>query len=109
MKIVNLRWRETMKLKARIFCAQGPQEIFVPFDAEVRVQASLHKDAGAAERDGFIDLFADFVYRAHIGIRRAGAAIEGAEGADHVADVGVVDIAVDDISDDVVRMMAPAN
>src|ERR1043165_6380512 len=39
----------------------------------------------------------------------AGPAIERTEGADHVADVRVVDVAIDDVSDDIVRMAARAD
>jgi hypothetical protein len=64
------------------------------------MQTSLHQNAGAAQGDRFIDLFTDFVYRAHVGIGRAGPAIKRAEGADDVADVRVIDVAVDDVRDD---------
>ena len=40
--IVNLRRRETMKLKLGILRAQGAQKIFVPLDAKVGMQPALH-------------------------------------------------------------------
>src|SRR5262249_52910392 len=88
---------------------QSAQQILVPLNAKVRMQASLHQHAGAAEGDRFVDLFADFVYCAHIGIRCARSPVEGAERADDVADVRIVDIAVDDVGDDVFGVTAPAN
>ena len=93
-----------MQLKARILRAQGAQKIFVPLDTKVRMKATLHQNAGATERDRLIDLFTDFIYRAHVSIGCAGPAIERAEGADHVADVCIIDIPVDDVGDNVVGM-----
>ena len=73
------------------------------------MQPALHQNARAAQRDRLVNLFANFIERAHISVRRAGPAIEGAERADDVADVRVVDVAVDDVGDDVVGMLALAN
>src|SRR5437016_3699961 len=109
MNVVNLWRRETMQLKAWILRAQGAQEIFVPLDAKIRMQPTLHQHAGAAERNRLVDLFANLFYRAHVSVGRAWPAIECAEGADDVADVRVVDIAINDVGDDVVRVAAPAN
>ena len=88
---------------------QRSQQIFIPFDAEVRMQSALHQNAGAAERNRLVNLVADFVDRAHVSVRRARPAIERAERAHDVADVRVVDVAVDDVGDDVVRMSSLAN
>src|ERR1051326_1361794 len=83
MKVVNLRRREAVQLKAGIFRAQVAQEIFVPLEAEVRMQSALHQHAGAAERDGLIDLFADLVEGAHVGVGRARPSIKGAKRTDY--------------------------
>ena len=105
---MNLGRRETVQLKSRILFTQRAQQIFVPLDAEVRMQSTLHQHAGAAERDRLVDLLADLVERADVSVGRAGTAIERAEGADDVADVRVVDVAIDDVGDDVVRVAARA-
>src|SRR5262249_13343257 len=73
------------------------------------METSLHQHAGSAQRDSFIDLCADFFHRPDVSVRRPRPAIERTESAHDVADVRVVDIAIDDVSDDVVRMTAAPN
>ena len=109
MDVVNLGRRKAVELKRRILRVQRPQQIFIPLDAKVRMQAALHQHTGAAKRDRLVDLLANFLERADVSVRRARATIESAEGTDNVADVGVVDVAVDDVGDDVCRMPALAN
>src|ERR1051326_5706143 len=109
MDVVNLRWREAVQLEAGIFCAQRPQQVLVPLNAEIGVQSALHQNASAAERNRLVDLFANCVDRLHVGIRRAGPPIKRTERADDVADVRVIDVSVDDVSDYVGGMLALAN
>src|SRR5882672_321219 len=73
------------------------------------MQAALHQNAGAAECDRFIDLLADFLQCPDISVRRTWPAIESAEGANYIANIRVIDIAVDYVGDDVVRMSLLAN
>src|SRR5689334_22003435 len=108
MDVMNLRWREAVQLKSRILRAQRAQQIFVPLDAKIRMQTALHQHARAAKRDRLVDLLANLVERADVSIRRTGPTIERAERADDVADVCVVDVAIDDVGDDVVGMAARA-
>src|ERR1044072_5652998 len=98
-----------MKLKRWIFWMKRTQQVFVPFDAEVGMQSTLHQNSGTAKRNRLIDLLADFFECANVSIRRARPAIGRTARAQHVADVGVVNIAVDDVSDDVVRVSTLAN
>src|SRR6185503_11480383 len=109
MDVVNLGRREAMQLKAGILRTQGSQKIFVPLDPEIRVQSALHQYTRAAERDRLVDLFANSIERLHVGIGRAGPPVERAERAHNIADIRVVDIAIDDIRDDVVGMSALAD
>ena len=109
MQVMNLWRREAVQLKTGILSAQGTQKIFVPLDSEIRMQSALHQHARAAQRNRFIDLGADFVNSADVSIGRARPAIESAERADHVADIRVVDVAIDYVSNDVVGMTLPAN
>ena len=76
------------------------EEVFVPLDLEVGVQAALHEDAGAAQIEGLLDLVEDDFLGEHVAFGVAHGAVEGAEGAVLGAEVGVVDIAVDDVGDD---------
>ena len=109
MQVMNLWRRKAVQLKARILRAQCAQQILVPFNAKIRMQSALHQNARAAQRNRLVNLRADFIDGADVSIRRTGPAIECAEGADNVADICVVDVAIDDVGDDVVRMAAPAN
>src|SRR5438552_106443 len=104
MEVMNLRRRETMQLKARVLRTKRAQKIFVPLDAEIRMQSTLHQNAGASERDRLVNLRANLIYRAHVGVGRTWPAIERAESADDVADVRIVNVSIDDVGDDVVRM-----
>ena len=73
------------------------------------MQSTLHQHARAAERNRLVDLGADLIDGADISVGRARPAIERAERADHIADVRVVDVAIDDVGDDVVGMTLLAN
>src|ERR1044072_4976166 len=109
MDVVNLRWRKTMQLKVWILRTQRSQQVFVTFDSKTRMQSSLHQDPGSTQRDRFVDLFANLIDRSHIGVRRARPAIESAKCANDVADIRVIDVPIDDVSDDVVRVAALPN
>src|SRR5258708_2654053 len=109
MQVMNLRRREAMQLKSRILRAQSAQQIFVPLNPKVRMQPALHQNACATQRNRLVDLLANLIDSAHVGVRRAGPSIERAERADDVADVRVIYVAIDDIGDDVVRMTTLAN
>src|SRR5258708_36571232 len=104
MKVVDFRRRKTMQLKTRVPRGQGPQQIFVPFDAKGRVQSALHQHTRAAQGNRLVNLRANLVDRAHVSIRGARPSIKRAERADYIADVRVVDVAIDDVSDDVVGL-----
>src|SRR5689334_4496029 len=73
------------------------------------MQPALHQHPRAAERDRLVDLLADLFERANVSVRCARSTVERAERADNVADVRVVDVAIDDVSYDVIRMAARAN
>ena len=59
------------------------------------MQAALHQDLVAAQRDRLADLLEQHVAIQHISLGVVDLAIERAEIADRRADVGVVDVAVD--------------
>ena len=71
------------------------------------MKAALHEDAGTAHLLGLGDFFVDFFEREDVALFGAGdvfaffgeRAVEGAEGAVLGAEIGVVDIAIDDVGD----------
>ena len=85
------------------------EEVFVPFDLEIGVQAALHEHAGAAQVEGLLDLVEDGLLRQHVAFGVAHGAVEGAEAAILGAEVGVVDVAVDDVGDDALGMPLAAH
>ena len=93
----------------RIALLDAAEQILVPLDLEIGVQAALHQDAGAAQvevswifcEDGFLGQNVALGV-AHGPVERAEAAILGAE-------IGVIDVAVDDVGDHVLGMPAAAD
>src|ERR1041385_3279955 len=72
------------------------------------MQPALHQYARAAECDRLVDLFADLFEGTDVSVGRARSTIKRAERADDIADVRIVDVAIDDVGDDVVRVAAGA-
>src|SRR6266446_2472105 len=109
MEVMNLRRGETVKLKPRVLRTKRAQKIFVPLNSKVRMQPALHQHARAAERNRLVNLRANLVDRAHVGVGRARPAIERAESTHDIADVRIVNVSIDDVGDDVFRMTRLAN
>src|SRR5437879_8080679 len=109
MEVMNLRRREAVKLKTRILRAKSAKKIFVPLDPKIRMQSALHQNACATERNRLVNLRANLVDRAHVGVGRARPAIERAESTHDVADIRIVNVSIDDVGDDVIRVTRFAN
>src|ERR1051325_5451084 len=73
------------------------------------MQAALHQYPGSTECDGFIDLLINLVKRSYICVGCTGSPVKRAECAHNVADIRVIDIPIDYVSDDIVRMTLCAN
>ena len=86
-----------------------PEQIFVPGDRQLGVQAALHQNFDAADIHHFLNLLEDDLARQNVAVLMAGDAIKVAEPAAHPADVGVVDVAAHDVGDNRLRVLAPAN
>ena len=63
---------------------------------------ALHEDLRAAQGEGLLDLLVDLIEGDDVGVGVVFDAVEGAELAIDVADVGVIDVAIDDVGDDLV-------
>ncbi len=87
---------------------QSPEQIFIPFDIKIRMKPALHQHAGTAEVDRFIDAFADLVDGMNICVRLSGPAVKRAKRADDVADVGIINVAIDDVGNDIARILSLA-
>src|SRR6202034_4164328 len=98
----DLRRGVAMQMNLRKAVFNSAQHFLVPVDLEVGMQATLHEHAGAAEFDGLADFFVDGVELKNVTFFRGVVfqrAVEFAEGAVLGAEVGVVDVAVDNLSD----------
>ena len=89
-------------LKLGKFVFDVRQQIEIPLLGQLGMMPALHQNLRAAERDGFLDLLVHLVERDDVGIVVLFHAIKRAELAIDVADVGVIDVAIDDVGDDLV-------
>ena len=78
-----------MHVEARELRLDVREQIQIPLLRQLRMMPALHENLAAAERDGLLDFFVQLVERDDIGIIVLLGAIERAELAIHVADVGV--------------------
>src|SRR5262249_50269325 len=88
----------------RIAFLDSRKQAFVIVDLEVRMDASLHENSRPAESKRFLDFLEYDVIGKNISFSIAFDAIERTESAEFFADIGVVDIPVDDVADNVIRM-----
>ncbi len=98
-----------MQAKRRIALLDGAKEILVPLERQVGVVTALEQQLTAAERDRLVDLAEDLLEAEHVAFGRSDGPIERAEVAARDADVRVVDVAIDDVGDDPVRVLAGAD
>ena len=82
-------------------------QLEIPLERDVGVVSALQQDLHAADRLALVDLGADLLEAEHVAFAVLGPAIERAELAVGDADVGVVDVPVDDVGDHVLRMLPP--
>src|SRR5262245_41482486 len=80
-------------------------QVEVPLERDVRVVPALNQDLHAAERLRLLDLGADLLERKRVSLAVLGSAIERAEAAIRYTNVRVVDVAIDDVGDRVMRML----
>src|SRR5213596_3117978 len=93
---------ETVNVHLRKFAFDVVQQIEIPLLAQFRVMPALHQNLRAAERDRFLDLLVDLLVRDDVGIVVPLSAIKGAEFAIDVADIRVIDVAINDVGDDLI-------
>src|SRR5450432_4071553 len=85
------------------------QQVFIPFDFEIGVQAALHENAGAAEAERLADLIENDLVRMHVAFIVPWRAVERAEAAVLGTEICVINVAVNDIADDPVRVQLAAD
>ena len=92
--VEDLRRRQRVEVD-RVARLDVGEEVLVPLDPQVRVVAALQQQRRAAEVERLLDLAEDHRLRQHVALRVHRAAVERAEVAVGDAEVGVVDVPVD--------------
>ena len=105
----HLRRRQRVQLELRIALLDRAEQILVPRQRQIGIVAALQQQLDAADGDRLVDLPEQLVEAEHVALRRSDRPIERAEVAPRDADVRVVDVAVDDVGDDAVGMLARAD
>ena len=105
--MINFRRAEAVDVDLRKVALDVAQQFFVPLELELRMQAALHQNLIAAELDRFLNLLQQLVALEHVAFRMLRRAIERAEIADRRADVRVVDVAIDVVGANRLRMQPP--
>src|SRR2546423_10885136 len=90
-----------MQDERRIGRLDRGEGLFVPLDAEVWTVPTLQHDLGGAEVDSLSTATQDLVERTGPTLLVLGRPVEGAELAGSHTDIGVVDVAIDDVRRDV--------
>ena len=91
-----------MNIDVRILFANVLQQVDIPLERQFRMMPALHQNLNPARGGKFFQFLINLLERKHVMICILFGAIKGAKFAVDVTDVGVIDIAIDDIGDDVV-------
>ena|SRR3989338_3190024 len=83
-----------------------PEEVFVPLKGEFGVVAALQEDPRAAQGKRLLDLFVDGLVGEDVGLGVPLFAGKGAKGTGDSADVCVIDVAVQEITDPVLIFLS---
>ena len=101
-KMNKLARAESVNVDLRKFVPNVREQVQVPLLVELRVMAALHQDLRATERDRLLDFLVDLVEGDHVRVVLFFRPPKRAELAVHVADVGVVYIAIDVVGGDLI-------
>src|SRR6266853_1815326 len=93
---------EAVNVDLRELPFEVTEQIQIPLLGQFWMMAALHQDLRAAKGQRLLDLPIDLIERDDVGVVVLLGAIKRAELAIHVADVGVIDVAVNDIGDYVI-------
>src|SRR3954453_17110300 len=98
-----------MQLEGRVLLLHRTKQVLVPFERQVWIVAALEQQLPTAQRDRLVDLPEDLLEPEHVAFRRTHRTIKGTEVTARHADVRVIDVAIDDVSDDLVGVLASAH
>src|SRR5438552_4157096 len=99
-EMLKLRWTKAVDINMRIFFANVPEQFEVPVERQRRVVSALHQDLNTTRGGKFVQFLIELLASEHIVIFILLGAIERTKLAVNVADVRVIDVTIDDVSDD---------
>ena len=105
-QVDDFRRGQRVELERRIALLDRAEQILVPRQRQVGIVAALQQQLDAADGDRLVDLPEQLVEAEDVAFGRSDGPVERAEVALRDADVRVVDVAVDDVGDDAVGMLA---
>ncbi len=103
----HLGRREAMDVD-RVMPLDVAHQVQIPLEGDVGVVAALKQDLHPADGLALVNLPTDLLVTQDVPLVMLGPAVERAELAIGHAHVGVVDVPVDDVGDDVLRVQPPA-
>ena len=101
-KMNELARTEAVDVDLREFAFDVRQQIQIPLQRKFGVMAALHQNLRSAQGERLLDLAVHFVEGDDIGVCVLFRAIKGAEFAIDIADIGIIDIAINNVGDDLV-------
>ena len=106
--MLKLRRTEPVNIDVRIFFVDVLQKIDVPFERQFWMMPALHQDLNSTRSSKFVQFLIKFLEAQHVMIFVAFGPVKRAELAVNIAYIRVIDVAIDDISDDFAAATAVA-
>src|SRR5215475_667731 len=104
--MLKFRRTESVNVDVRIFFSNVLQKINVPLQRQFRMVPALHQNLNSAYRGKFIQLLIQLLETKHVMIFVALRSIKCAELAINIADIRVIDVAIDDVRYDLASAAA---
>ena len=100
---------ERMNVDIGKFRLDSLKQFDVPLEVEGGIHAALHQDLGAADLHQLPDLVEEGFVIKRVGVVLITCPLERAEDAFGSADIGVVDVAIDDVGSEMIPMKRPTS
>ena len=97
-----------MDVDVRIFFADVPEQIEIPIESQRRMVPALHQDLNPARGGKFVELLVELFAAQNVMVGVFLGAIKRAELAVNIANIRVIDVAIDDVSHDLAPVIIVA-
>src|SRR5436309_640526 len=108
-KVLEFRRTESVDIDVGIFRPDMPQKIDIPPECQFWMMSTLHQNLNPARRRKFIELLIDLLERKYIMIFIFFGSIKRAEFAVNIANIRVINVSIDNVSDDLAAASAVAS